>query len=343
MNKLVPFTANDQKQIVKKRSGETKFGDLIQIIDASSPIYEQLVNLDVTFVIFGIPEDIGSFANNGKSGTYTAWSEALKVLLNMQSNTFNNPSKVLVLGRLDFLKEQKTISNFNPLKIADRKKARLIVANIDKHVSKLMHDIVKAGKKPIVIGGSHSNAYGNIKGTSLALKTPVNAINLDAHANFDIQDGRHSGNAFTYAYNEGFLSKYFIFGMHENQVSQRVLNTIEKLPKKIAYTTFESLYVRKQSKYGKEILRALRFIQGKPFGIEIDCDAIENMPSIAMSSSGLSVGKAREFLNVFSKHKNATYLHICGAAPELASKKTAKLSSKFIGDLITDFIRANGS
>jgi formiminoglutamase len=38
----------------------------------------------------------------------------------------------------------------------------------------------------------------------------VNAINFDAHSDFRILEGRHSGNGFSYAYEEGFLKKYFI-------------------------------------------------------------------------------------------------------------------------------------
>jgi formiminoglutamase len=41
----------------------------------------------------------------------------------------------------------------------------------------------------------------------------VNAINFDAHSDFRILEGRHSGNGFSYAYEEGFLKKYFIFYM----------------------------------------------------------------------------------------------------------------------------------
>jgi formiminoglutamase len=38
----------------------------------------------------------------------------------------------------------------------------------------------------------------------------VNAINFDAHSDFRILEGRHSGNGFSYAYEEAFLKKYFI-------------------------------------------------------------------------------------------------------------------------------------
>ena len=91
-------------------------------------------------------------------------------------------------------------------------------------MTNLIFKIVSAGKTPIVIGGGHNNAYGNIKGTSLALNKPINVINFDAHTDFRALEGRHSGNGFSYAFQEGFLNNYFIFGIHENYSSKAVLN-----------------------------------------------------------------------------------------------------------------------
>ena len=59
-----------------------------------------------------------------------------------------------------------------------------------------------------------------------------------------------------------------------------------------------------------------------------------------MTPSGFSVKKARQFVNFFGSHENATYLHICEAAP---NKKTETKVGKLITYLITDFIRANGN
>jgi formiminoglutamase len=42
------------------------------------------------------------------------------------------------------------------------------VKKIDKDVSHIIFNIIKLGKIPIIIGGGHNNAYGNIKGSALA-------------------------------------------------------------------------------------------------------------------------------------------------------------------------------
>ena len=341
MDNLILFKSSDRKKIVNTRVGESKFGEHIKLLTNSSNIYEQLLELDVDYVIFGIPEDVGVFANQGIVGASSAYNEVIKVLLNTQNNIHNNAENVALLGYLDFSKEQKFIQNLDQSKNNDLKKARKLVDVIDKHVTKLVYDIVKAGKTPIIIGGGHNNAYGNIKGTSLALNQKINAINFDAHTDFRKEEGRHSGNGFSYAFAEEFLHKYFIFGIHENYNSQIVLNKIKKLKKFVKYNTYESIAIRHELKFKREIQNALGFVYGQPYGIEIDCDAIEGIASSAMTPTGFSTNKTREFVTTISAHKNAKYFHICEAAPILDNKKRAKQSAKIVSYLITDFLRAH--
>jgi len=339
MDKLILFDNIQLKKILNKRSGESKFGEHVQTLTSVSNIYEQLKNLDVDYVVLGLPEDVGVFANFGKSGASNAWEVAIKFLLNTQSNQFIDSNKVLVLGHLDFRDEQEIVSNLDQSKKNDIQKARKIVSQIDEHVTNSIYQIIKSGKKPIIIGGGHNNAYGNIKGTSLALNTPINAINFDAHTDFRLEEGRHSGNGFKYAHSEGFLNNYFIFGLHENCTSQAIIDSMDEL-KTVDYNTFESIAIRKELKFKAEMKRALEFVSKNPFGVEIDCDAIQNIPSSAITPSGYSVNQARLFVNHFAKHKNASYLHICEAAP---TKKTKSRVGKLISYLITDFIKAHES
>lgn len=337
MDKLVLFNDTKLKSLLSKRPKESKFGEHIKLLTSVSNIYEQLISLDVSYVLIGLPEDVGVFANYGKSGTSTTFNAVIKVLLNTQSNQFTHANKVLILGHLDFNEELEKLKNLDHTKSKDIAKARKMVQKIDKHVSNLVHTIVKSGKIPIIIGGGHNNAYGNIKGSSLALNTSVNVVNFDAHTDFREEEGRHSGNGFSYAFAEGFLHNYFIFGLHENYNSENILNQIAK-QKRIDFNTFEAIAVRRELKFKKEMERALKHVSGKPFGIEIDCDAIENIPSSAMTPSGFSVTKARTFIDYFAKHKNATYIHICEA---VATPENETQVGKLISYFITDFIRAN--
>lgn len=336
MDKLILFNNSIRNKLLNKRSGESKFGQHVQILTSISNIYEQLKALDVTYVILGLPEDVGVFANHGKCGTSKTWEATLKVLLNLQSNVFTQAKQVLILGHVDFSKELAQVAKLNPNKKKDILKSRTLVEQIDTVVTHIIYQIVFAGKKPIIIGGGHNNAYGNIKGASLALGKPMNVINIDAHSDFRPEEGRHSGNAFSYAFTEGFLNEYFIFGLHENYTSDKIFKILNNT-KSISYNTFEAIEVRQEIKYKKELSRALQFVSGSNFGIEIDCDSIENIPSSAKSPSGFSVSQTRHITNFFSKHNNACYLHICEAS---AGKNKSRMVGKLISYLITDFMKA---
>ncbi|WP_339917878.1 formimidoylglutamase [Yeosuana marina] len=337
MDKLVLFNNSELKKLLNKRSGESKFGEHVNLLTSISNIYEQLENLDVTHVIIGLPEDVGVFANYGKSGAYNTWNTVLKYLLNIQNNEFTNAKGVLILGHLDFTDEMLKVSKLNQSKRKDILKARKIVKKIDAHVTHIIHQIVLAGKKPIIIGGGHNNAYGNIKGSSLALGTPINVVNFDAHTDFRPEEGRHSGNGFSYAYAEGFLKNYFVFGLHENYTPEKLFNSLKKI-NSIAYNTFESIEVRKELSFKSEMKRALEHVSFTAFGIEIDCDAIQNISSSAITPSGFGVNKTRAFVNFFGKHENTCYLHICEA---IATPENESQIGKLITYLITDFMRAN--
>jgi formiminoglutamase len=86
---------------------------------------------------------------------------------------------------------------------------------------------------------------------------------------------------------------------------------------------------------------ALEFIKEDCFGIEIDLDAIPNIASSAMTLSGFSVERLRQFIYHFANNQNASYLHICEGAPDLGDEKNTHLVGKLIGYLVTDFIKAN--
>ena len=336
MDKLILFNDYELKKLLNKRIGESKFGEQIAMLTSISNMYEQLENLDVTHVIIGLPEDIGVFANYGKSGTYNTWNAVIKILVNIQNNEFSNAHKVLILGHLDFSSEMLKVSTFSQTNKKDVLKARKLVKKMDAHVSFLIQQIVAAGKKPIIIGGGHNNAYGNIKGSSLAYGFPINVINFDAHTDFRPEEGRHSGNGFSYAFAEGFLNHYFVFGVHENYTSDKLFNALKKIPN-VQFNTFEALEIRKELKLKKELVRALAHVSNNPFGIEIDCDAIENIASSAMTPSGFSVNKTRMFVDFFGKHDNACYLHICEA---IATPENETQIGKLITYLIMDFIKA---
>lgn len=342
MEKLVLFTVTDLAKVTNHRSGESKFGETMLTVPKDADPATFLASCSARYVLFGIPEDIGVRANFGRPGAASSWRSAIKAIANIQQNKYCKGYNILVLGTLDVSAEMEAVKTLDFHNTADRQQLNESVARIDKEVCHIISTIVKAGKIPIVIGGGHNNAYGNLKGASLAKGQPLNAVNFDAHSDFRILEGRHSGNGFSYAFEEGFLDHYFIFGLHENYTSKKVLKTLKKREDdRVRFNTYEEIKIRGEKDMATEMQTAFDYVSHKPFGIEIDLDAIPGVASSAMTISGFSVEEVRRFLYFFGKSEHATYLHICEGAPDLAEEKTAHLIGKLIGYLVTDFLKAN--
>lgn len=340
MDKLTLFTESKLKSLLKKRTGDSKFGECIKLFSNVTDIYEQLKNLDVDYVLFGISDDVNLTSNTEKTSDSGVWNTTLKFLLNTESNRFINPEKVLILGHLDFHPYQKKIKKLSLSNKNDIDQAQKLVAKIDKHVTQLVFQIVKSGKTPIIVGSNQNNTYPNLKGTSLALQKPVNVVNFSSHSNFGPESGRHAGNGFTYAKSEGFLENYFCFGLHEYcalENNLKIINSNETLD----YLTFEDIAIRKKLKFKSALKKALSHINTKPYGIEINCNAIQDIKSRIVTPSGFNINKSRVFIEYFGKAVNAKYLHICEAKP--VSELEKDHIGKSIAIFITDFIKAHAN
>jgi formiminoglutamase len=68
------------------------------------------------------------------------------------------------------------------------------------------------------------------------LQRKTGAINFDAHSDFRILEGRHSGNGFSYAYEEGFLKKYFILD-YMKTIPQKCFRPYQKTDDRVRYNT----------------------------------------------------------------------------------------------------------
>jgi formiminoglutamase len=340
MERIIPFTMTDLAKVTNHRSGEVKFGEKMLTIPKGENCMTFLKSCEAKYVLLGIPEDVGIRANFGRPGAASAWQSAISSIANIQHNRFCKGSQIVVLGKIDISKEMEEAKDLDFHKTTDRKLLSTLVERIDKEVVHVITSIIKCGKTPIIIGGGHNNAYGNIKGTALGLGKPINAVNFDAHSDFRILEGRHSGNGFSYAYEEGFLKKYFIFGLHENYTSKNVLDILKKMEDRVNYNTYDEIKVRQQKNFQQELNTAYDFIKNDAYGIEIDLDALPNIASSAMTMSGFSIEELRQFVYFFGKNKNAAYLHICEGAPDLGEEKNNHLIGKLIGYLVTDFIKA---
>ncbi len=318
MNHFVKISPDHLREIVKSRAGETRIGEMISLTGDENTRYE----------LIGIPESVGVRANLGTGGTETAWQSFLKVFLNLQSNRFLSGENIFLSGYFQF----------PDLAHADTDELRRQVEQIDAEVSRKIHETVCAGRIPVVIGGGHNNAYGNLKGASQALGIPVSVINFDAHADFRKLEGRHSGNAFSYAMSEGYLGRYSVFGLQKTYAPEYMLRELENDPK-IRVQYFDDLMLCSPPEFREAVQAAMNHTSVLPLGIEIDLDAIENVLSSASTPIGFHVQQALLFIREVKTAPNLTYLHLCEGAAELHDGRTYPSIGKLLAEMVAEFLR----
>ncbi|SDL06366.1 formiminoglutamase [Salinimicrobium catena] len=321
------YSEKQLSRYLSLRNGETRLGEKVQVLKAS----EKLSENDAQFVIFGVPEDIGVRANHGKPGTSNAWEAFLKAFLNIQHNRFFDSGKVLVLGEIESSEEMRKASQIDPSDPNYHAKLGDITEKVDEKVSEVVKKIISADKIPVIIGGGHNNAYGNLKGAAEAFQKKVNVLNIDAHTDLRTTDHRHSGNGFSYARKNGFLNRYSIFGLHQNYTPDYIFEEMDS-SEGIHYSLFENLQKADLSFHFQE---DLDFVKVEKFGLELDCDAIAGFPSSAVSPTGFSLNETREFVRNAAREKNCCYLHVCEA---IATDDYP--TGKALSFLVTDFLKA---
>lgn len=328
MSPLHIFNATHISKFLNKREGETKIGETILVSDQTD-IALVLNNSPVRFVILGLPEDIGVRANGGIGGAHTAWTYFLKSFLNIQQGHALNGADFLLLGELDFTDLMLHSDGANEGQL------RSLTEHIDVKVHPVIQSIVAHGKIPLVIGGGHNNAYPLLRGTSKALGHPVNAINLDAHADFRIPEGRHSGNGFRYAYQEGFLKKYAMLGLHEAYNSAGIVAELNHNPD-LMPVFWEDIFLRNKTDWQHAVREALAFVAQQPFGVELDVDCMEQVLSSAATPVGIHTHHAVQFLYQCGLSANAVYLHL----PEGVADRSDGQHNIFTGKLLSYLVQA---
>lgn len=340
------YDKQDVLYLTRIRRFETKLGERIQVINDKHQLEQSLQQSTARYVIIGIPEDIGVKANYGTGGTDSAWIPFLSSFLNIQSNDFLGGEEMLLLGHFDFgdvkyLIEQNAHSNEERIDAY-----RHAVNTIDEEVEGMIKLLTEFGKTPIVIGGGHNNAYPLIKGAAKGLYkageiplAQINCINLDAHTDFRPAEGRHSGNGFRYAEEDGYLLKYCVIGVHENYLPQNVWLDIVNNPF-MDMITYEDIFLHEKRNFTQAIAHATGFTEDNYTGIEIDLDGVEGILSSAATPSGISALHARQFINFAAVNSKPAYLHICEGATQLIDGRKDESTGKLISYLVSDFIKA---
>ena len=340
------YNKKDVLSQTRIRRFETKLGERVQVLADPNALEQSLQQSNAGFVLLGIPEDIGVKANMGIGGADSAWLSFLQAFLNTQSNDFLEGSNILLLGHFDFSDIEQLIEK-NAHDFDERLAAyRHAVNTIDDEVEQLIHIITQNKKIPIVIGGGHNNSYPCIKGAAKGFYkagiipiAQINAINLDAHADFRPMEGRHSGNGFSYAEADGYLEKYCVVGLHENYLPQNVWMDMVNNPF-IDCITYEDIFVHEKRTFLQAVGHATSFTEDTLCGIELDLDVVENALSSASSPVGITSNQARQYVSFAASDSKAAYLHISEGAVKLSDGRTNNSTGKLISYLVSDFVKA---
>ena len=340
------FTKEDVLSLTRLRKFETKLGEMVQTMQPGFTVQKELDQSTATYVVFGIPEDIGVQANMGTAGTSTAWLSFLQSFLNTQSNDFLEGDEILLLGNFDFGDIQYLIDKM-ALNTEERVEAyRHAVNTLDEEVEGLAKAIVVAGKIPIVVGGGHNNAYPLLKGAAKGLQQSekidlpqINCINLDAHTDYRPAEGRHSGNAIRYAEDDGFLQKYCVIGIQEAYLQQNVWVDLVNNPF-MDCITFEDIFVREKRSFRQAVAHAIAFTDDNYCGVELDLDAVQGTLCSAQSPCGISAREARQYVSLSAAMTRPAYFHISEGAARLQDGRVDESTGKLITFLVTDFIKS---
>jgi len=346
MKHLKLYNKQDVLSLTHMRRFETKLGEAITVISDPQHLEESLQRSTAEYVLLGIPEDLGVKANGSVGGADTAWIPFLQAFLNIQSNDFLSGQEILLLGHFDFGDIEYLIETNAHGQEEKIEAYRHAVHTVDDEVENLVKIITACQKIPVVIGGGHNNAYPLIKGTAKGLYkagliplAQINCVNLDAHTDYRPAEGRHSGNAFRYAEEDGFLQKYCVIGVHENYIPQNVWIDIVNNPF-IDLISYEDIFILEKRNFTQAVAHATGFTEESYIGLELDLDSIEQTLSGAITPSGLTALHARQYLTFAATDSKVAYLHICEGASQLEDGRKSDTTGKLISYLVSDFIKA---
>lgn len=286
-------------------------------------------------VIIGIPEDIGVRANFGRPGAAGAWKAFLSSFVNLPVTASYDATTISLLAEVpvaDLMAQSATPD----VSIAT---LREMCATIDQRVELALRTALPRSQELVLIGGGHNNAFPLLCAFSETRSTPAHVINFDAHTDCRPLEGRHSGNAFSYAYAQGRIASYTVIGLDEdtfsleNDEATRIgdfsMITLRELA---AEGCLESALFSR--------LRAFAKSNG-PIGVEVDLDVIPFMPSSAMSPSGIPLPALLAAVGFLAETLDCAYLHLPEGAPTLGHDGDRTVG-KALSALTMTYLRGRG-
>lgn len=337
MKYFIPFTNDTCDSYKVKRFGLDN--EIPSHLEDGSLAYKDVIEicydlndiaaLEATYIIIGIPEDLGVRANMGRRGAHEAWSEFLKNFLNLQHNNIYEVTRFCILGHIETQDLMDQCESLDATVHKDRVLLSNAVEELDERVSAVVSSILQAKKTPVIIGGGHNNSYPILR--SAGFLKPIDCINIDAHTDLRPAKGRHSGNGFSHAYKQGYLNKYTIIGIQEAYLTEPMLDLM-MLDNRIQYLEYMT---SSEWTFAQDIKELFLETDSENFGLEVDMDVVANFPSSAQSPVGISFEHLRELIEeIFVYARPAPkYIHFCEAAPRYGYEN---LVGKALATLVND-------
>jgi len=350
MNYLIPMTTEKISAYAYPENLTPLFVPSERSRDIDEYLYERN-QAGKKYAVLGIPEGIGPVANRGRPGAEGAWEAFLKYLPSTWQDNSAFAEQVLILGQVQVEDLMETAALENYQSITNRNPLRKLVRDIDRRSAPIIQSIFEANLIPVVVGGGHNNAYPLLREAASSryqMQRPgLACINIDLHADLRAKEGRHSGNAFTYALDEGFLGAYYIFGLYELYHSETYLRRIQQLRAEgiVDYSPYHRIMQNLATSFQTELSQALKFIKdfNHPVGLEVDLDSVEAMPASAITEVRLPLSFVHQAVSEVARQTPTMYLNISEGAPALAKRDGDRLVGHTINRLILDYIKANNT
>ncbi len=306
---------NENNRAKNQRKGEIKLSEKIKFGENSK---------DSKFVILGISEDIGPQMNGGFPGANRGFDAFSKAIQSVQSNEFLQGDDIAILGEI--AQNESFVS-------IEKSKGK--VEELDEFVAEILNEYVSKQQKLIVIGGGHNNAYPIIQHISTSNNQPVQAINIDPHADCRTVEYRHSGNPFSVAFKNDLLKDYTVFGLHESYNNQNILDFLKA--KNCHYQTFESFVVNRDASLSNFKTKISELNGNLPITLDIDLDSIAFNPSSAITPSGFSIEDIRMLIHLVGAKNEINALHLPEGSP--SSEIELRMYGKMLSYFVIDFIK----
>jgi len=317
MTEQFSFSPADQSFIqdhTTLRNGETRLGQVVQAYSTETTC---------RYVILGIEESVGPALNLGLTGAEHAFKAFLKRFLNMQSNDYLSGVDIMIAGTIS-ISSNASFDNKS-------------IEALDNLVESVLHPFVCQGITPIVIGGGHNNALPIIRAISKATDSKLGIINMDPHGDCRTTEKRHSGNSFSFGFQEDLISYYSVIGLHPQYNNVHILNFLKD--NKCDFTLFDDYLLGKRDLLTDLYDEKSHLESIDHFGIELDLDAIQGMPSSAFTPSGFSLNEGRMYVKTLANSSKCRYLHLPEGAP--CNEQEEKIVGKALAYLVWDFIEAH--